>query len=1105
MLKKIIFIHVSRLKGVWLPLIIAMIPFLKISAQQLAEGLVQSTNGEPLPGVHIKNELGNEYFISEADGSFIIPLDDSLSKFIFSFTGFSEKRVHLMPGIFNAVILEPGILLDELVVSAIGMERIKDTDLNASSVMDVRALQRSGEVGIIQSMSAKTSGLLITNNSGDPGAGAYIQVRAQNTVLGIGSPLIILDGVPVSNLSKVHGFNPVSEAATNTLGGITEQSRLNDIPASDIESITVHKGASAAALYGSGAANGVIVIKTKDTKINAADPLRVDLGISLGIEQVNREFSRQATFGQGIPSQWLTQDPDQIQWSSFGIWSPTAFGSWGDRIEDRPGGADLLNTDGPYFLSASGNRYYQVLEKNSKEKFDQKNRDQIFKNGLYQQYDLGMHFSDKRSSSYIGLGHTDQSGMFRAGANYRRNALKINYTLQVLPSLTLNLHSYFIRTSADRIQKGASVNGLYIGYLRTPADFDNEDYDGFYVNQAGEIKTAHRAYRSHLGASVPIYNNPGWTIGVQQNPSTLNRYILNPEMNYQLNNNIKLTLRYGRDYYSDNRTTFYPVNSGGDFGAGAYFKDLMEESISHAMLFGSGQHMFDNNANLDWIIGYSIDQQTYRRNGLSAQGLINESRDIQVFDNAFSANQDAFDYKYLYRKNGAFASVSSALGNGRFLVNVSGRMERSASLPDKAFFYPSVSAGWVFSKYDAMQKLFDFGKLKISYSEIGIEPPLYSNSDVFTFSTAGSEELGDQLDGANYGGTFKRGFVKGNPDLRVERVKEWDAGLDMRFLNHRLGLSLDAYYRIIDDVILPTELPPSSGYASIFKNSASILNKGIEWEMDYYPVMKNKWNWNVFLNFTAYKSEVTSLPDVSRYVLDGFFVNSVVTEGSSFGALWGGKWNRDDSGNLVLNENGFPTVDPVQGVVGDPNPDWMATFGSVLNYNGFRLSFLLETVQGQDMWAGTKSILYFFGVHPETATISLSDRDLKTVSGNIIPANTEFRGTIHDFGGGPVALDVDWYTNLGGGYSPVTEQFIQDASWVRLRECGISYLIPLNVDKRIIQDLELGFVARNPWLYSKMEGIDPDNNLTGASKARGLEYFSNPSSRSFIFSIKARF
>jgi TonB-linked SusC/RagA family outer membrane protein len=1075
-----------------------------LNGQAKIEGSVFSPEGIPLIGVHITSGNEEVIFLTDENGAFIIPDPGANSSFIFSYTGFIERKINLKPGEKYEIVLEPGILLDELIVSAIGVERIKDSQLSSSTVVDIEALKRSGEVGVIQSLSSKSSGLLITNNSGDPGAGAYIQIRAQNTVLGNGSPLIILDGIPISNMAKVNGFNTVSEAATNTLGGLTEQSRLNDIAASDIESITVHKGASAAALYGSGAANGVIVIKTKQTAFNLKDRFAVDFGMSFGLEQVNREFERQSTFGQGTPSQWLTFDPDQIQWSSFGVWSPTAFGSWGDKISDRSGAGDTHDTSGAFFLSSSGESYYPVIEKNDNSVYLNKNRDQVFKNGLFQDYNVGIRFSDINSSAYIGFTHMDQAGMFRAGSNYGRSSFKLNYSLNLTSKLRFHLHSYFINTRADRVQKGASVNGLYIGYLRTPADFDNEDFEGTYVNAAGEFSSAHRAYRSHLGASVPIYNNPGWTINNQQNPSNVNRFIINPEINYALSPEISLTFRYGRDFYNDVRSTFYPVNSGGDFGAGAYFKDLIHESTSHAILFGEGRHKISN-FSLNWILGYSLDEQRYDRNGLSAQGLINESKDIQVFDNAFSANQDAFDYKYLYRKNGAFANISAGFDQDRFLIDASARIERSASLPDKSFFYPSISAGWVFSKYSLVENWLDFGKLRIAYGEIGIEPPLYSNTDIFTFSTAGSEELGDQLDGANYGGTFKRGLVKGNPELKVERVKEWEGGLSIRLLDHRLGIGLDVYNRGINDVILPTELPPSTGYASIFQNSASIRNKGIELELDYYPIINDTWNWNVFMNFTRYRSEVTSLPDVSRYVLDGFFVNSVVTEGSSFGALWGGKWQRDDAGEMILNENGFPTVDPVQGVIGDPNPDWMASLGSVLKYKNLSFSFLMETVQGQDMWAGTKSILYFFGVDSETANISVSDQELKTVSGNIIPANTEFRGNIHDFGGGPVALDVDWYTDLGGGYSPVTEQFIQDASWIRLRECGISYEVPLKHSSLGLQALEIGLLARNPWLYTKMDGIDPDNNLTGASKARGIEYFSNPSSKSFIFSLKARF
>jgi hypothetical protein len=265
---------------------------------------------------------------------------------------------------------------------------------------------------------------------------------------------------------------------------------------------------------------------------------------------------------------------------------------------------------------------------------------------------------------------------------------------------------------------------------------------------------------------------------------------------------------------------------------------------------------------------------------------------------------------------------------------------------------------------------------------------------------------------------------------------------------------------------------------------------------------------NLFGNFTRYKNIVEKLPEVSRLILNGFSsTGSVVKEGEPFAAIFGGAWQRDSSGNIVTDSSGFPEVAIEQQVIGDPNPDFRAGLGMNLDYKAINFSFLFETSQGNDMWGGTQGVLRHFGIAPETAVESVAPVDLPIYgSSNVVPAGSTFRGNIGDWGGGLVALDQSWYSSNGGGFGQVGEQFVEDASWIKLREITLNYNFPSNLlDFLGAKSGQIGVAGRNLLLITDFKGVDPEVNLTGASKGRGLDYFTNPGTRSVLLNLKLEF
>ncbi|NJB37246.1 SusC/RagA family TonB-linked outer membrane protein [Croceivirga sp. JEA036] len=1070
----------TKLSGI-LTLLMALIVHISFAQEKTISGTVTDADGLPLPGVNVLVEGTSNGTQSDFDGKYTINASTGQT-LLFTYIG--QKNVRKAVGAGNTIdvqMVEDAQALEEVVVTALGFEKKKDDDISSSTIIKTDKISRSGEPNLVQGLAGKTSGVNITQNSGDPGAGAYIQIRGQNTILGNSSPLIIVDGVPVSNSAFGAGT-----------AGVVQQSRLNDIPASDIESVTVLKGAAAAAVWGTGAANGVVVIKTK--KGSGIGKMSIDVTSSLSVDEVNREHEKQGIYGQG----------------AGGSWSSNANGlSWGDKIADRTGGSDVFDTSGAYFVgNQTGNTYYPVTTKNSQEVFNAVNRDQIFRTGVTQNYSAGISFAESNSNTYLGLARVDQKGIINGQSDYERNTVRLNHFRMMSDKFSIRFNTSYAHSNSNRIQTGSNLNGLYLGYLRTSPDFDNTDYEGTYFASANDpvgASNSHRSYRArHLGEASAIYNNPGWTINNISNPNTVNRFTLAPELNYNFNESLGLTVRYGLDFYLDKRNTYFPVNSAGDFSQGAYFRDDYSEKIENLNIFFNGNFELSETSNINWILGYMLESTRYSRFSSSTNIFLNPDPVRQLMSNATNENILASEFNSLNRKNGAYYSFN--LGYGGLLFETTGRMERATTVEDLNFF-PSVSLG-----YDLTENLIDsdflsFAKVRASYGQIGIEPQLYLARDVFFSSTAGAEGWGDYLDGANYGGTVRRGAVRGNPDLTIEKIKEFEVGADFRFLEDRLSLGLTYYDRLTTDAILELELPASTGYSSTYENAAEISNKGVEVDFSYSILRNENWKLDLFGNWTTYKNIVEKLPNVSRYILNGFTsTSSAVVEGEPFGAIYGGRYLRDDNGTIQLDADGFPLIDAEQGVIGDPNPDWRGGLGMSLDHKGFKFSFLFETSQGNDMWGGTNGVLHYFGIHPNTAVESVAEVDLPRYSGGfggVIPAGTTFRGSVADFGGGPVALEEGWYRTNGGGFGDLDEQFVQDASWTKLREVSLSYSFPEKMlDKTFLKNLEVGIAGRNLLLITDFEGVDPEVNLTGASKGRGLDYFTNPATRSIILNVK---
>jgi TonB-linked SusC/RagA family outer membrane protein len=1058
-------------------------------SQSVVKGTVIDEEGLPLAGVSVIENNSSNGAITDFDGNYTLSLKTEKPSLTFSYIGFKTVTIEVgSKGVIDIVMVEDIESLDAVIVNAIGFTKKKDNLGYATSTVKGDAIAKSGEANVLNALSGKSSGVRISSNSGDPGAGSFIQIRGLSSITRNSQPLIILDGIPISN--DVRG--------NSDRGGVSQQSRLNDINPNDIESVTVLKGAAAAALWGTQALGGVINITTKTGKYNSK--LLVSLKSTYSFDKINVKYPVQTKYGQG----------------DNGIYNQRARDSWGDLISARSGGNDELDTTGEYYLDQDGRIYYPILNKNSKAIYNDSNFDQVFGNGNFLENNLSLSGGSAKSTMFFSLSDLDQTGIVKNNSDYRRSTVRFNAKQNFTDETSLKLSSTYARTSQNRIRLGANSSGLYLGLLRNPADFDISGYRGDYYasSDSSPIPNRHRSYREPLGADgTATYNNPLWTINEQENKAKVDRFITNFEFMTSPISWLTLIARAGVDHYSETKSEFTtPGSAAGAFTAGYIDQSTATNTIFNTDFIAKTTFNIETIIDGSFLVGFNYNSQSRTVNGVEGNGFIqfvDVASGIRDIDNTLIENTVVSSSFGQERTAGLYSSLSFSVYDMLYIDSTM-RIENASTFgqnSDKPFIFPSTSLAWQFTQLDIFKDsdILSFGKLRASYAEVGVQPARYNTSNVFVSPTY-SDALGGALNSGLFGnGAFVPSTNRGNSSLRPERKKEFEVGTDLRFFKNKLSFGLTYFENVTEDVLLNFPVANSTGYSSIYRNGAEIQNKGLELDLGYKILNTNDFSWSIDANFTKVKNEVTDLAGAESLDLGGLAaVSSRAVEGQPLGVLWGSRTLRNEDGSIVFDEFGFPEQDQLEGVIGDPNPDWQGGLTSTFNFKNFRLSVLFETYQGADIYAGTKAVMRDLGTWYDTANEITATRNYFEANGNIINIGETFRGNIQDFGAGPVALTEAWYNGDGGFFGGGNDElYIEDGSWTRLRELTLSYLWKSDWLKNStsLKSVEFSATGRNLFLWTKFEGNDPDTNLSGVSAARGIDYFNNPGTKSFLFSV----
>jgi len=1056
-------------------------------SQKTITGNISDDNG-PLPGANIIEQGTNNGVSTDFDGNYEIILEGESSTIEVSYTGFISQNINVgTQSSVNVILEEDTQLLQEVVVTSLGFKVLRDEQGSASSIVSTEAVVRSGEPTLLNTLSGKAAGVQIRRVSGDPGTGSTIRIRGANTISGASDPLFIVDGVPMDNSSNYNS----GDGRGSRAGGVSNGSRINDINPADIASITVLKGSSAAAVWGSRAANGVVVITTKEGQSGEA---KITFSSSYSMDEVSERIPMQNLFGQG----------------RSGSYGATRAESWGDYIPDRSGGVDSFDNSGGFFTAKDGSLYRPITAKNSKDTFVDKNWNNAMQTGIVLQNDLTISGGSDTGKYFFSVSNLAQTGIIR-GSSYGRTNLRFNYNAKLNDMITLSNKMAYTYSQTNRIQGNSNTAGIMLGLLRTPADFDNEDYIGTYTSSSGEeTQNRHRSYRRYLGNSQnPSYNNPGWTVNEQTSLATVNRITATPQITIKPNNWFEFITRGNIDFADDRRTTLYPIGSAGSaFNNGAFYESEIAQRQYSLDFIGRATTEISSDISLTSTVGWSINDRSYNRNSGSVTGFLVDSQKPTTSLNSAAEATSFGNYRTFRRSNRGYGVFKFDMYD-QLYIEASAGLESSSTIKG-SFFYPSLDAAWNFTKSAVQSSLLSFGKIRASWGKVGVAPSPHQMQTLaeggFSYSS-----YSDPIEIDSFGGGFRLDNNLGNPNLVPEIKTEWEIGADLRFFDNDLTLGFTYYDNVIDGILLDVNLAPSSGFSTQYGNFGAMTNNGLELDLGWKAIKTQDVKLSTSINWSTNTNEVTDLYGTETINLSpGASASSRAIVGEQLGVLFGTGSQTNPDGSFILDENGFPQITPSPVILGDPNPDWRAGLGFNLDYKKLSLNVVVEHSQGGDFMPRTLWVLHRFGTTTATSNRTTTTQDLRNHDGDLILSGTTVRGNVQDFGGGNVLLDENWYrTGIGGGFgdNQAYNFGVYDATFTKVRELSLSYLIDNdNLNSLLgLDNIRLTATGRNLININNVPGIDPETNQYGVGNALGLDYFTNPQTKSVLFSAAFNF
>jgi TonB-linked SusC/RagA family outer membrane protein len=1035
-------------------------------------GVVTSrSDAQRIPGAIVTIKGTARGTVADADGKFAINANPTDTLHI-SFIGFSAVDQVVGTGkVINIALESAESRLNEVVVTALGISREKRSLGYAVQELKAKDIAEAKETNLVNALAGKLAGVTVTNSQGNMGSSRII-IRGETSIAGNNQPLFIIDGVPVDN----------SQLGIGT--GRDFANAISDLNPDDIESLNVLKGPNAAALYGSRAAAGVLVIKTKTGK--GAKGMGVTVNSSATFESLLVLPKFQDVFGQGTGGQFSYVD------GKGGGLNDGVDESWGPKMDGR-----LI----PQFFSNGQPAPFLPHPDNVKD---------FYETGYTLNNGVSIGGSNDKIDYRFSYNNTKQEGIL-PNTGVSRNSFTLNSTYRLTPKLTLSTFANYTKAGADNLpgvdgRRGNSVTLQFIWFgrqvdTRLLRNYKNADGTDYNWNHS-------------------YYSNPYWI----QNENTVgqarNRFFGNARLSYEITNWLSANLRVGTDSYNDKRkyrVAFY--TNGTPFGS--YTEDNYVVSETNIEFTLNAKKKLSSNFSLDGLIGANERTNQFEQNYQQAPKLavkdvytLNNSRDPLISTSYFTK----------LRVYSAFASAQLSYKDWAYL-NLTARNDISSTLPSEnnSYFYPSVNASVVLSDaLDIKSNVLTSLKIRGGWAQVGKDADPYQLINTYPFS---------QPFGAYPLLTVNDKYLK--KDLKPELTRATEFGVEASFLDDRIRTDVTYYTSSSYNQILLADVSATTGYLKKLLNGGKINNHGVEVTLGATPVTTaSGFRWDINFNYAKNISKVIELDKegfLNDYVLGSSGnIQVLASTGKRYGALYGKAYKRDADGRILVSAAGLPQIDDNKKVLGYYTPKWTGSVNNNFSFKGITVGFLIDTRQGGSIWSGTNATgittgvlastlpgrdeehgglpYYYASNNQKTNAIQLASHGAAAPNGETVYHDgVIFDGVTADGKKNDVVLPAQQYYKSAYG-STINESAVYDASFIKLREVRLGYALPQELTHRWgLQSVNLTVTARNLWyIDKKAPNIDPETAFN-TGNGQGLETLQIPTVRSLGLNLRVSF
>ena len=1008
-----------------------------VAQEQVVTGNV--TDGEtglPLMGVTIVEKGTSDGTVTDFDGNYSLEASPN-SVLVFSMIGYGSQEIALEGRTTLDVIMSVDAeALDEVVVTSLGITREKKslgyavTELQSEEVNEVK------DYNVANSLVGKVPGLVVNQSSG-VGSGSRITIRGNNTLTGNNQALIVVDGIPIDASGNESGGSIFNSTVSG--GGIT------DINPSDIESVSVLKGPNAAALYGSRAASGVILITTKKGKMGRG------LGISFNSNVVfeNPMFlpDFQNEFGQG------TNGAYYADLENFGG------ASWGPRF------------DGSSQLYYTGEQRPYEAQPNNIENF--------FETGLQSINTFAIDKGGENFSTRFSYTNNNTSAVLP-----NSDLQSHNFNLRALVDLSDKFHidskaTYFTQDLNNRVNLG--TEGVLAWLYQTPRNVRMSDLRKYKPSlwEDPSMFADEYAAISYAGQNKST-GNPYWMLYEDQNDERRDRFLGFTKLTYDITDWLSFFARMGGDV--TNSRTAYVQNYGQHY---FYTGRLNYGTFKNTEL--NGDFLFTVNKDIterfNFVanIGGNLSKRT-------SEGVIVRGQDFRLPSRVFLSNTNIQTSTHnplqVKKVNSLYGQLSFSYDDFLYL-DLTGRNDWSSTLAEdnRSYFYPSASLSVLVDRFiDPDKDWLNMLKLRGSWADVGNDTGPYQLYQTFSVPTQGYLGL-TVLNGPE---------VRLNPDLKPESVQSSEVGIEFNMFDNRFYGDFSYYSIRTTDMIYNVPVPPGTGYNFFKENVGEVRNKGFEAVIGGAPIRTENFKWDTSLNFSTNENELVALIEgletLPLNTLGNFSVRASV--GGGIGDLYGTTWKTNENGERLVNAEGIPLAGEVE-KLGNAQPDWIGGFSNTFTLNNLSLRFLIDARFGGEIYSATSSYLDAAGVSERT----LEFRE----EGVIVDAINEGTGEQNS-----EAITAQEYW---GSYSGITSNYIYDQSNVRLREFALNYRFPSDLVGQIgLNQASIGLIGRNLFFFYKdAEDIDPDSSIGTGLSGQGISLNNAPTLRSIGLNLNINF